>query len=135
MIESKKTLLTLAAMASAVVSFGYTLETKPGEDLAGVRDKVRAARASGQIKRGEPVTVMLAPGEYRMAGTLVFGRGDSGSADAPVVWCAKKPGTVSIVGGVTIEASAFAPVADGARLASFPPDVRDKIRVALGTRH
>ena len=55
------------------------------------------------IKSSEQVTVTLAPGEYRMTGTLAFGKEDSGAADAPVVWRAEKPGTVSIVGGITIE--------------------------------
>ena len=126
----KKTLLALAALVPAGAVFGYAVEAKSGEDLVQVRDKVRAARASGMIKSGEQVTVTLAPGEYRMTGTLAFGKEDSGAEGAPAVWRAEKPGTVSIVGGITIEASAFAPVAGGARSASFAPEVREKIRVA-----
>lgn len=53
----RKTLLALAALVPAGAVFGYSVETKSGEDLVLVRDKVRAARASGAIKSGEPVTV------------------------------------------------------------------------------
>ena len=120
----------LAALAQMGGLFGYTVETRPEDDLVLVRNRVRAARASGTIRPGEPVTVTLAPGEYLMTGTLVFGREDSGSAVAPVTWRAEKPGTVQIVGGITVEASAFAPIAGDARSASFAPEVRERIRVA-----
>jgi len=123
-------MLALAALLSVGASFGYDVGTKPREDLAKVRDRIRAARASGLVKNGEAVTVTLAPGEYRMAGTLVFGKEDSGTAGAPTVWRAERPGTVRIVGGITVGPSAFAPASKDARYASFSPDVRDKIRVA-----
>ena len=126
----ERAILALAALFSASITLGFTLDVPSGGDLVKVRDEVRAARASGRIRHGEPVTVTLAPGEYRMTGTLVFGKEDSGSAGAPVIWRAEKPGTVKIVSGIMIAPSEFASVADHARLASFSPDVREKIRVA-----
>ena len=108
-------------VAGAVgIAAGAGFTVRPGENVLAVRDKIRAARASGEIKADEPVKVTFAPGDYRFASTLLLERQDSGSAGNPVVWRAEKPGTVRILGGSVIPREAFHPISAAARTRILP---------------
>ena len=126
----KLVVLGAVALAGIAVSAEFVVKVQPGMDLTRVRDEVRTAREGGRIKPGEAVAVVLAPGEYSVTRTLVLDEKDGGTAAAPVTWRAEKPGTAKLIGGRTIPASAFGPVTDTKRLASFAEGVRDKVRAA-----
>jgi len=118
-------LKTMAAVALAAGSaLAYTRTTGPQDDLLKVRDEIRAARAAGTIKAGEPVTVTLAPGTYVLKDPLVFAAADAGTETAPVTWRAERSGTVRFLGGKAVPRAAFAPVTGAAaprRRGSTPP--------------
>ena len=58
----------------------------PFEDLADAQKAVRDAKASSP---GQPITAMIAEGEYFVDQTLRFGPHDSGTPDAPVTYKAE----------------------------------------------
>lgn len=60
-----------------------------------------AAMKAGTATR-QPVRVLLAAGEYRIASSLQFSPADSGTVDAPVSYEAITAGTVTISGGVPL---------------------------------
>lgn len=60
-----------------------------------------AAMVAGAAPRA-PVRVLIGPGDYPLGGTLTFTPADSGTADAPVSYEARQPGTVRISGGVDL---------------------------------
>ena len=126
----KIALIGAVALAGLSVQAEFVVKVNPGDDLAKARDEVRAARKDGRIKSGEKVSVVLAPGEYPVTRTLELGELDGGTETAPVTWRAEKPGTARLVGGQTIPASAFGPVTDAKRLASFAEGIRGKVRAA-----
>ena len=99
------------------------LKVGPGETVrtpAAAQAWVRAARADGTLRKGEPVTVLLAPGDYVLDDTLAFTAQDGGTAAAPVVWRAAERGAVRFLG---------APALDAARFAALPAD--DPLRARL----
>jgi hypothetical protein len=84
----------------------------------------RAVREANKKKPAEPVTVWIHPGAYSLAKPWVFEAADSGTADAPVTWRAREPGTVTISNGRQIEPSRFRPVTDTAILGRLDPAAR-----------
>ena len=56
---------------------------------------------AGTLAR-QAIRIEMAPGEYQLQNTLVFGAGDSGFAGAPVTYEAERPGTVLLTGGVQL---------------------------------
>lgn len=94
---------------------------QPLATLHKARDKAREAMA--RMRGG--VEIVLAPGEYPMAQTLVLGDQDSGTPDAPVVWRSRVPGTAILYGGRRL--SGFAAVTDQAILERLPEGARAKV--------
>ncbi len=119
--------ISLAAVAVCAASAmgEYVHKVPAGGSLEAAR---AAVRASGRLGK-EPVTVLIALGEYMMSKTLILDAKDGGTRAAPVVWRAEKPGAVKLRGGATIPASRFAPLGD-AEKARFVPSAQSRIRVA-----
>jgi len=112
--------VALIAGLSAGWATAADYAVRPGEDVLALRDRIRAARASGEIRPDESVRVTFAPGDYRFASTLLLEPQDSGTADSPVVWRAEKPGTVRILGGVVLPRESFHPLSASARARVLP---------------
>lgn len=128
--ESMKSLYAAIAVCLAALPVRSAVyDIGPGDDLLAVRDRIRSARASGRITSDEPVTVSLAPGDYAVPRTLALDGRDSGTEKAPLVWRARKPGTVRFLGGRVIPRAAFAP-ATGVIGERLDPAVRGKVLVA-----
>jgi hypothetical protein len=100
---------------------------RPFGSLVEARDALRSARKAGRVEPGNPATVYLEPGEYRLRSTFELTAEDSGTVQAPVVYRAEKPGTVRIRGGVTLLGGAFRPVTDPAVLSRLAPEARGKV--------
>jgi parallel beta-helix repeat protein len=77
----------------------------PVATLARARDALRGRRQAGGLPEG--ATVLIAPGRYELRETLAFAKEDGGTAGAPIVYRAARPGTVSLVGGRVV--ANFAP--------------------------
>ena len=108
----------------------YVVNVSPGDDIAAVRDRIREERRQKKIADGETVRIIFAAGEYRLRNAVTLDARDSGSAQAPVVWCAEKGGRVAFSGGERIPASAFAPVTDPDVRSRLPEEARTRVRVA-----
>ena len=102
---------------------------RPYQTLAQARDAVRTARKDGTLKADAAVTVFMEPGVYRLTESFELSKEDGGSESAPVVYRARKRGTARIHGGVTLAASAFAPVTDAAILARLDEGARGRVLV------
>jgi len=100
---------------------------KPYQTLVQARDAIRTARKAGTLKRGEAATVSMGPGVYRLEQSFELTAEDSGTADAPVTYCAGKRGKAEIRGGVTLAPSAFRSLTDAAVLARLDAAVRGKV--------
>lgn len=99
-----------------------------GDDAnAGTQQKPLATlqKARDLARRQSGVEIVLLPGEYPVTQTLAMGAADSGTAQAPMVYRAQKPGTAILYGGVRL--SGFAPVNDAAILARLPAEARGKV--------
>ncbi|MFE6735875.1 hypothetical protein [Microbacterium sp. NPDC057650] len=78
------------------------------------------ARERIMLGAGKAVTVTLTPGRYDLADTLALTAKDSGTAGAPTVWRAQKPGTVVVSGGSRITGWQRAADRDGVWVADVP---------------
>ncbi len=76
-------------------------EAKPLASLTRARDVIRAKRSSGA--KGEPVTVYVRQGVYTLPDTLQFGKEDSGTVTAPIVYRAYENERPVLRGGRSIE--------------------------------
>ncbi|WP_218934218.1 right-handed parallel beta-helix repeat-containing protein [Rosistilla ulvae] len=109
---------------------GNGSQAKPFKSLTEARDRIRAARKSGQLKPDQAVNVLVGPGTYRIEHSFKLTAEDSGSAAAPVVYRAIQPGTALISGGLTIPSDSFVAVSDPEIRERLDESVRDKVRVA-----
>jgi hypothetical protein len=116
-------LLGVAACFGAALLSGRELSFHPG-NFEQAQD---AARAVLRDHPGEPLTVWLEPGAYYLAAPLRMAKPDSGTADAPVVWRARQPGTVTLSVGRQVQASQFTPVTDATVLARLDSAARDHV--------
>jgi hypothetical protein len=101
----------------------------PFQSLMQARDGIRAARRSGSLKIGEAVTVHVGPGGYRLESTFKLTVEDSGTADAPVIYRAQRPGASSIHGGISLKPSEFRLASDPGVLSRIDADARGKVQV------
>jgi len=74
----------------------------PFATLEQARDTIRAARKDGVIESDEAVTVYLYPGDYYLTESFKLTEEDSGTAEAPVTYCALKRGKAHLYGGVSL---------------------------------
>ncbi|MEI6501863.1 MAG: hypothetical protein WCP21_12650, partial [Armatimonadota bacterium] len=95
-------------------------KSAPFQTLGKARDTLRALKAQGPLPKGG-ATVWLWGGVYRADSTFELTKADSGTADAPIVYRAVKPGTVRLMGGATLPASAFTAVTDPQLLERLDP--------------
>ncbi len=95
----------------------------PFATLERARDAVREARRAGETG---PVTINVAPGTYRVSGTLELGQEDGGTSAGPVIWRGKS-GAV-LTGG--IEVTGWSPVLNGPVLKRLDPNARVRVRQA-----
>ena len=103
---------------------------KPWRTVAEAVAGVRAARAAGAVQAGEGVAVEFLPGDYPVDGGVRLAAGDSGTADAPVVWRTRGAGRARLTGGARVPARSFRPVRDPAVLSRLPAAARGKAYVA-----
>jgi hypothetical protein len=94
-----------------------TLE-KPVATLAHAQELARGAKASGTV------TVFLRGGTFYPAAPLVFLSGDSGSAQAPVVYQAYPNEKPVISGGMKLTGLNWRPYKNGIMQASVPDDLK-----------
>ena len=70
----------------------------------------------------------MPPGRYAFADSLVLDARDSGTPEAPVVWCAKDPSDKPVfVSGVELKRDAFKAVTDPALVARLDASARGKV--------
>ncbi len=81
----------------------------PYKTIEAARDALRREIAAGLR---EPVTVSIAPGEYRTPG-ITFDSRDSGTAECPITY--KAEGEVIINGGLPLSAADFSPIGNAER--------------------
>ena len=101
-------------------------QASPFATIARARDEIRKIKSSGELPAGG-VTVEILGGKYGLETSLEFSTGDSGTADAPVVYRAFQNQPVEILGGRVLKLSEFAPVTDKKILARLDPAARGKI--------
>ena len=106
--------VVVAVNATAASDFS----ARPGDDLAVVRDRVRAERP----KDGSSVTVWLEDGVYAFTNCLALG-----AEDANTIWRARHPGKVTVVGGPVVRAEK----ANGTWAVDVPTDLRERFAKPL----
>lgn len=99
----------------------------PFQHLEQARDKIRAERQSGKLPPGEPIMVLLAPGDYLIGSTLELESGDGGAPGAPVIYRSETPGGARVSGGLILPSASFHPIPEGAVRDRLDPGVRDKV--------
>jgi len=114
---------------AATVAGAFELSLKPGDSWTAARDTIRSARSGGKIAAGEAVSVTLEPGDYMASETLELDASDSGAPGSRVVWQARKPGTVRVLGGRKIPRAAFGKIKDPSVRARLVASVRDRVLV------
>jgi hypothetical protein len=118
--------LALGLLCAFVRADSHRVDVKSGESLVAVRDRVRALPEDVR-RRG--VEVVLPPGDYVLADTLLLDAKDGGaSAESPVIWRGEKG--ARIVGGFRVAISRFRPVEDPEVLRKLPEEARGKVVVA-----
>jgi len=96
---------------------------QPLATLQKARDCVRTLKTTAKSS----ITVWLEPGTYYLGNTLVFGPDDSGTKDAPIVYQAKKEGTVTISGGTRLRCD-WKPYQDGILVCDVPEAKAGKLK-------
>src|ERR1035437_9721172 len=87
---------------------------KPFATLERARDEVRQLKQDGKLPKGG-LTIWLRGGDYLRTHALQLTAADSGTPDAPNIWCACKGENVRLLGGRKL--AGFQPVTDTAILA------------------
>ncbi len=95
--------------------------TQPFATLEHARQAVRMA-GPGQVRR-----VVLHGGSYALRETFKLGTQDCGTSTRPVIWQAAPGELVTLVGGITVPASAWQAVAEASVLARLDPAVRGRV--------
>jgi hypothetical protein len=101
----------------------------PFQTLVQARDAIRAKRKAGVIKSGEPVTVHVGPGAYRLESSFNLTAEDGGTPDAPVVYRALEPRSARLRGGIPLQESDFKTVTDQNVLSRIDEAARGRIIV------
>jgi len=97
----------------------------PLATVRGARDRIRRIKTPGGLPEGG-IEVVVSAGTYRQEDALEFGKEDSGTAAAPIVYRAAERGKARLSGGMTL--TGFTRVTDPKVLARFEPEVRGKVR-------
>ena len=116
----------LSSLATAATGKQHRIDVTPADDVAEVFARVSKV-GDGLRKNG--LEVVFAPGEYRFEREICLGPGHSGSIGAETVFRAERAGTVSFIGGVTLDNAAFVPVPEGRVRNRLKASVRDRVRV------
>jgi len=116
-------------VAGDAATAGDGTRRAPCQTLEQARDRLRSLRQSGALAADEAVTILVEPGCYRLTRTFELTAADGGTPQAPVVWRARRPGSVRLQGGPTLDPASFTVVADPATLARLDPAARAAIRV------
>jgi hypothetical protein len=98
-------------------------KAKPFATLERARDEIRRLKQTGKITG--PITVEIAGGTYELQRAVEFTAADSGSADSPIEYRARKGQTVRIGGGKTV--TDWKPVTDPALLQRLDPSARGQV--------
>ncbi len=96
----------------------------PLATLTAARDAVRRIKQAGPLPAGG-VTVEIGPGMYRLAQPLQLEAGDSGTAEAPIVYRAAQRGTAVLSGGVVL--GRWQPVSEPGVRKRLDPQARSKV--------
>ncbi len=119
-------LVAAGALGAFAEAAPHRVEASAGEDLAALRDRVRALP---EAVRAHGVEVVLPPGDYMLGDTLLLDERDGGpSAAALVTWRGEKGARV--VGGFRVAPSRFRPVEEPDVLRRLPEEARGKVSVA-----
>jgi hypothetical protein len=97
---------------------------KPFATLERARDEVRKLRQDGRLTKGG-ATIWLRGGDYLRTNALQLTAADSGTPDAPIIWCACKGENVRLLGGRKL--AGFQPVTDPATFARLPEVARGHV--------
>ncbi|MBN2377639.1 MAG: right-handed parallel beta-helix repeat-containing protein [Sedimentisphaerales bacterium] len=92
----------------------------PKATIAGARNEIRSIKADGELT--EPVTVIIAQGEYPQFEPVVFTPADSGTQSAPIIYRAANGAKPLISGGVEI--TGFMITDDGLWQGQIPESLR-----------
>ncbi|MHC4886971.1 MAG: hypothetical protein ACYTGH_17990, partial [Planctomycetota bacterium] len=103
-----------------------TLEL-PLASLRGACDRLRSLRDDPNAVEG--AVVLVQGGTYPITETLVLGKEDGGTQEAPVVIQAVPGETVTLQGGITLPRESFSPVTDEGILNRLLPEVRSAVQV------
>lgn len=107
-------------VAPVVNQSGDGSAERPFRTLTEARDAIRL-----QKNASTAFEVVIRPGTYPVRETFVLDEADSGTAEAPVVWRAEKPGTVHFYCGAKLIEREV--VTDHAALARLRPEARGKV--------
>ncbi|MCP4642262.1 MAG: hypothetical protein GY851_17590 [bacterium] len=102
---------------------------KPFRTLHAARDAIRALKQTDGLPEGG-ATVLVAPGQYVLSGSLQLEAQDSGEPGKPVAYRAQEPGVSVLRGGRDVPPSAFEPVKDAAILERIDASARAVVREA-----
>ncbi|MBN2310551.1 MAG: right-handed parallel beta-helix repeat-containing protein [Candidatus Hydrogenedentes bacterium] len=111
------------------------VDTNPGTEeapfatMARARDAIRAMKQAQGVPPGG-VTVWVHEGAYEFAESLGLAEEDSGTPDAPVAYRAAPGESVRLVGGRTLPADAFVPLAAPAAVDRVDEGARAAVRYA-----
>jgi parallel beta helix pectate lyase-like protein len=101
--------------------------TEPFASLQAARDAIRNIKQKDGLP-SEGVTIWLREGTYSLTKSFELLERDSGNEKSPIIYRAYKDEKVRLIGGRSINSSAFKPVTDPAILKRFIDDrVRSKI--------
>lgn len=101
---------------------GDGTRARPFASLNRARDQIRTLREQGLAGA---IAVTALPGEYPMAGRVGLNQRDSGTAAAPVVYRAEKPGTAVFYGGLRL--TGFVAVTNALIRERLPAESRDRV--------
>ena len=93
------------------------------------RDKIREIKSNGQYPEGG-VVVYFREGAYSITDSIKLTKEDSGTEAGPVVYRAYMEEQATIVGGVDLNVSDFAPVTDAEQKSRLNADAASKILAA-----
>ncbi len=117
--------LLLFAGGFSEIQGSVVVEMRSGESMVQLRDRVRALPPDARAKG---VKIVVPPGKYVFGEPFVLDGRDSGSPQAPIVWCAKNPSNRPLfVSGVELPKRAFKVVDDPALVARLDESARGKV--------